>query len=195
MGFLIKTILIVSALLAGQQAPSFSKPDIKGKPVNLESYRGKNVLLVLSRYIGCSYCQMFIVDLANHAEDLARVKAEVIIVTSSDAETAARYEPPRDFPFLLVPDPDMDIYKMYGVKMKARGFTWNVLKKSVMFVKYLAKYDWVKHGLSGPHLQPPACFVIDPAGVIRYSHIGRDIADNPDAEKLVKIIEELNKAH
>jgi peroxiredoxin len=137
---------------------------------------------------------MFIVDLLNHAEEFARAKAEVIIVTSSDAETAKRYEPPEHFPFRLVPDPDMEIYRMYGVKMKAKGFTWNVFRKSAMFVKYLPKYNWVKGGLAGPHLQPPACFVIDSAGIIRYSHIGKDVADNPDAGKLVKIFEDINKA-
>ena len=199
----MKAIIITSLIFiaigetlppVGRPAPTFTKPDIAGVAVNLESYRGRNVLLVLSRYIGCSWCQMFIIDLLNHADDLAKENVDVIIVTSSDAAIAGRYEPPRDFPFRLVPDPGMEIYKLYGVRMKSRGFTWNVFKKSASFVKYLPRYDWVKGGLAGPHLQPPACFAIDAAGVIRYEHIGKDVADNPVAGKLVEIFEEINKA-
>jgi peroxiredoxin len=192
---LIFILMVMAHVSVSQPAPVFKKPDVKGKVVDLESYRGrKNVLLVFSRYIGCSWCQMFIIDLIGKAEAIAKTDTEVIIITNSNERVAKRYKPPRDFPFIIVPDPKMGIYKQYGVKMKGKLFTWNVFKKSLIFVKYLPKYRWVKGGLKGEHYQPPACFVIDKFLIVRYAHVGKDLADNPNAANILKILAALNKA-
>jgi peroxiredoxin len=49
---------------AGKEAPDFKVRDIYGEEIELKSFKGKkNILLFFSRYIGCSWCQMFVIDI------------------------------------------------------------------------------------------------------------------------------------
>jgi len=181
----------VHALETGDAAPGFLARDREGKTIELSSYLGdRNVLLVFSRYIGCSWCQMFIIDLHHNREKIKGTGAEVIIISNSTKDVMEGYNPPEDFSFILIPDREMRLYELYGLKMEKRGYTGNVIWQSIRFLGYLVDYDWVKGGLEGEHYQPPACMIIGKDGRIKYIHIGKDVADNPRIEL---IVEELRK--
>ncbi len=179
------------ALEVGEPAPCFRMEDRNGKQIELAGYQGrKNVLLVFSRYIGCSWCQMFIIDLHKHRDQIMDTGAEVIIISNSAKDVIKGYNPPEDFAFTLVPDRDMKLYELYGVRMENRDMTGNVWLQSLRFLRYLGDYDWVKDGLEGDHYQPPVCMIVGKDGKIKYKHVGRDVADNPRVDD---IIQELTK--
>jgi len=183
--------LRANALEPGHLAPEFKAVDWRGQPVELSQFRGqKQVLLVFSRYISCAWCQMFIIDLSKKSKELEKAGAEVLIVVNSPPEVVKKYKPPKDFTFDLIPDPDLALYRLYGVKLEDNKMTGNVFWQTVRFAKYLLNYDYVKGGLAGDHYQPPACFIIGTDGMVKYVHLGKDVADNP---KVDEILEKLKK--
>ena len=180
------------ALAIGAPAPDFKVADWKGKEVKLSEHIGKqNVLLVFSRYIGCSYCQMFIIDLHNKREEIAATNTKVLIVNLSPKETLDKYSPPKDFSFDLIPDPERKLYELYGVKMEQGQVTGNVFWQSLRFLTYLGRYEYVDKGLEGAHAQPPAVFVIGKDGKVKAEHIGKDMADNPKVDMIVGELKKL----
>jgi peroxiredoxin len=183
--------LAASALETGQHAPAFKTVDWKGNPIELAQFQGrKNVLLVFSRYISCAWCQMFIIDLHKNRAEIEKTNTEVLIVVNSMPEVVKEYQPPRDFAFDLLPDKDMNLYRLYGVKLEDRRMTGNVFWQTLRFVRYLGNYNYVKGGLEGDHYQPPACFIIGLDGRVKWQHLGRDVADNP---KVDEVLGELKK--
>jgi len=186
--------LAALALETGQRAPDFKATDWKGKPLELAQFQGrKNVLLVFSRYISCAWCQMFIIDLHKKRAEIAKTGTQVLIITNSAPEVTKAYQPPRDFSFDLLPDQDMALYRLYGVKIEDRKMTGNVFWQTLRFAKYLGDYDYVKGGLEGDHYQAPACFIIGRDGKINWQHLGRDVADNPKVEEILRQLQKLNQ--
>ena len=180
------------ALGLGQQAPDFKATDWKGKNIELSQFHGKqNVLLVFSRYIGCAWCQMFIIDLSKKQAEIAATNTRVLIVTNSEPEVVKGYKPPKDFSFDLIPDRELKLYELYNIKMEDKKMTGNVFWQTVRFVTYLGDYNWVDRGLEGDHFQPPACFIIGKDGKIKYLHVGKDVADNPKTDEIIKELKNL----
>ncbi len=181
------------ALNLGALAPDFKVMDWKGKEIQLSQNFGKqNVLLVFSRYIGCSWCQMFMIDLHNRRKEIAQTNTQVIIINLSEKAVLEKYQAPSDFSFDLVPDPARKLYALYGVKMDEKKMTGNIFWQSLRFLKYLGKYEYVDQGLEGEHYQPPACFIIGKDGRIKAAHLGKDLADNPKVETILEELKKLN---
>jgi len=184
----------VFALAVQEIAPDFKAEDWKGNQIQLSENFGKqNVLLVFSRYIGCSWCQMFIIDLHNHRKKIAETNTRVIILNLSEKEVLKQYKPAPDFSFDLIPDPERKIYQLYGVKIDQKKITGNILWQSLRFLKYLGNYEYVDRGLEGAHYQAPACFIIGKDGKIKKMHLGKDMADNPKVETILSELQNLNQ--
>jgi peroxiredoxin len=196
-GFLIFIMVFLSAgsgkgISVGDKAPDFKVRDWKGKDVSLSENLGKrNVLLVFSRYIGCSWCQMFIIDLHRHRKEIADLNTRVIIFNLSENEVLRKYEAPEGFDFELVADPERNIYEVYGVKIDEKKMSGNILWQSVRFIKYIGRYKFVEGGLEGAHYQPHCVFIIGKDGRIRSQHIGKDVADYVKAETILQELKEL----
>ncbi len=175
---------------AGEIAPDFSVRDVYGNQILLSSYRGKqNVLLFFSRYIGCSWCQMFIIDIKKSRKKLDELNTEVIVITESKEDVLKKYAPPGGEAFLkMVSDPEKRLYKLYGVDKHGKWFNARVITESIKFLKYLKDYKYVKGGLKGDPMQAPACFVVGKDGRVKYSFLSESIADHPDIENIIKLI-------
>jgi len=187
--------LLVMAVGAGKEAPDFKVRDIYGEEIELKSFKGKkNILLFFSRYIGCSWCQMFVIDIMRNEEKLKSLDTEVIVITESEEEVLKRFAPPKEKCFLrMVSDPEKKLYKLYGVDIKGKIFTGKVITESIRFLKYIKDYRWIKGGLKGDSRQAPACFVIGKDGVIKFSFLGEGIADHPSIDEIIKLLELMEK--
>ncbi len=174
----------------GEIAPDFNVRDIYGNTIELRSYKGKqNVLIFFSRYIGCSWCQMFIVDIKRNRKRLDELKTEVIVITESREDVLKRYAPPKSEAFLrMVSDPEKRLYKLYGVDKQGKWFNARVITESIRFLKYLKDYKYVKGGLKGDPMQAPACFVVGKDGRVKYSFLSESIADHPNIEDILETI-------
>lgn len=162
---LMATVVLGTAALAfgastkvevGASAPAFDAVDSTGKPVRLEDYRGKYVVLEWSNF-GCPYVQKHYNS--GNMQSLQRKytqKGVVWLTIFSSSEGQQGYFPPAELTKLgvekkmsskLVPDSDGAIGKMYGSK------------------------------------NTPTMFVIDPSGHIIYMG-GIDDKPTPDPDSI-----------
>lgn len=98
-------------------------------------------------------------------EDIGRFtdrKAQIIVVAPHEAEKVRSYWKRENLPFTAIPDPD-------GVLGKRYSQEWSLFKLGRM----------------------PALFVIDRNGTVAYAQYAGSMADIPDTDTLIRVLEGL----
>jgi peroxiredoxin len=110
-----------NGLKAGTPAPTFRLPDLSGRPVALDDYRGRKVLLVFTDP-HCKPCD-------NLAPHLARVHREhqgnglqLVMVGRGDAEENRRKAKDHGLDFPVVLQKNWEVSKQYGIFATPVGF-------------------------------------------------------------------------
>jgi peroxiredoxin/uncharacterized membrane protein YphA (DoxX/SURF4 family) len=99
----------------GAEAPEFSLPDLDGKPVNLQKFRGKKTLLVFWG-TGCGYCQTMLPDLQKWEREQNRA-AEMVLISRGDPEENRKQE--LNSPILL--QKEFEVNNLFGVEGTPSG--------------------------------------------------------------------------
>ena len=76
-------------LAVGTPLPPFRLPDVRGRMVSLDEYRGRRVLLV-HWSTQCGFCDMIAAELAGLEADLARNNVETVFISYGEAEANLR---------------------------------------------------------------------------------------------------------
>ena len=164
-------------LMPGSPAPDFSLPDAGGKTVSLGDFKGRPLVLVFSRYVGCPVCQMTSVELTRMAPDFERAGVTLAIVFQSSPERLAAFAQRQTPGAILLGDPEGRVYAAYAVEASLAGY----LAPGNLPVIFRAVRQGYGHGaFEGRETQQPAAFVIDAAGRICQAHYGRTITDLPE---------------
>ncbi|HLK69567.1 MAG TPA: redoxin domain-containing protein [Bryobacteraceae bacterium] len=71
-------------------APLLDAKDPNGKPVTLEEYKGKNVILVFYLGAECAHCMRQLHDIGNKKDDWERLDTVVLAVSSADPQKNAQ---------------------------------------------------------------------------------------------------------
>jgi peroxiredoxin len=132
----------------------FSLPDERGEPVRLEDYLGHGpVALVFYRGDWCVYCNGQLASYVRHLDDLERLGARVLAISTDSGPDNGALRGKLAFPFPVLSDADhVAIDRYAGIEPKLRA---------------------------GIAVGKPATFVLDRHGEIVWSHIGLDFADRP----------------
>ena len=99
----------------GDQAPDFELNDQNGEPVRLSSFRGRTVILYFYPKDDTYYCVAESADFRDHYPEFTSSNAEVIGVSSDDAESHRRFAAKYQLPFRLLSDPGGKLRRLYGV--------------------------------------------------------------------------------
>ena len=91
------------------------------------------------------------------------LETEVIVIGPEGAAQFKNYWQDHQLPFVGLPDPQHSVLKLYGQEV-------NLFKLGRM----------------------PAQLVIDRAGMVRYVHYGKSMADIPENQELLALLSELN---
>jgi peroxiredoxin Q/BCP len=163
-----------------QKAPNFSVTDIYGESINLYEYYEGKIMLSFFRYAECALCNLRISEIKRYAEEFEKQRIKIIAVFQSEAKSLQNSISSRhDFDFTIISDPEMKLYKQYGVKaswlkslrtMSIRGFKAMKAASSKGF-KLGGKVDGKFH-------QIPADFIIDENKRIEIAHYGNSIIDH-----------------
>ncbi len=98
-------------------APDFSLPDGSGQPLGLGHYRGKPVVVLFYLGHGCLHCVEQLNAFAPKYGDFLKSGIEMIAVSSDLPEELKQsqeaYSEEGSFPFPLVADPTLDVFKAY----------------------------------------------------------------------------------
>ena len=100
-------------LKPGTPAPAFALPDLEGRTVALEEYRGRRVLLVFSDP-ECGPCDALAPELAR-LDDEARDDLEIVMVTRGGVEENRRKTEEHGIRFPVVLQPRWKVSKDYGI--------------------------------------------------------------------------------
>lgn len=92
-------------LPVGTKLPDFELPDLESRPVTLEGFRGRRVLLV-NWSARCGFCDLIAPELAKLEPELARVGVQLLLVSSGagEAERESAREHGLKSPILLQND-------------------------------------------------------------------------------------------
>lgn len=162
-------------LLPGTPAPALVTTDFLGQPVQLAALRGRKVLLSFYRYASCPICNLRVRELIQAHGRLAAQGLEVLAVFQSPAESMAAYVGRQDAPFPLIGDPDMTLYRRFGVERRWLG----LLTLATMANALRAFANGFAPGrIDGPVHRTPADFLIDEQGLVAVAHYGRDPGDH-----------------
>lgn len=168
----------------GSVAPNFTAEDVKGEKITLQA--DKKYILAFHRYMGCIWCQADIMRLLKMKDELKSKGIETIIFVNSQKHSVEDYlKHFPNFPFIIIPDPDKKIYKLYGVES---GNFLDMIPATINTIKNitaLKDYKFVKDGIKGDRYLRPAFFGIKYLKII-YEFRAKNPADYPDLQKIIE---------
>ncbi len=174
-------------LAKGEYAPEFKMLSTNGKEVSIERLKGKKIFLSFYRYASCPLCNLRMQEIMSHQEQLESGGFQILAVFQSNAERIKEYVEKDEVPFEIIPDPELLMYKRYGLESSWLGFLKAILKP-VRFIK--ANTLGYSIGPSdGPVNRLPGDFIIDEEGKLLECYYGKDIGDHLPIEKLLAYIE------
>ncbi|WP_019629429.1 thioredoxin-dependent thiol peroxidase [Actinomadura atramentaria] len=101
-------------LQAGDDAPGFELPDADGKPVSLDSLRGRRVVLYFYPAAMTPGCTKESVDFQGSLGELEAAGVTVVGVSPDAPAKLAKFREKEGLTFPLLSDPDAEVLKAYG---------------------------------------------------------------------------------
>lgn len=156
-----------------------------------EILKGTTVFWVL-RYIGCPICRLDVRLIANKYHEFEKRNAQVFVVMQSDREHVKKALKNIELPFEIICDEKKEFYDTLmilpaaSIGLLAVDMTEELKKKGDMAETY-----GFSHGdYEGDELQLPALFIVDDAGRILYVHYARELADMPDIDQVLELLDQ-----
>ena len=153
--------------------------------VSLDSYRGSYLFLSFQRYAGCPLCNLRLHELA---ESTPKLRARGIEIHSHSREALARILKAlkgQRLPYPIIPDPELEVYRLYGVGSSWTGYLAGALRINKMY-QAVVKHRLPMGKAEGEMALLPAELLIDPNGVVALAHYGRDIGDHLNLDQVIQ---------
>ena len=159
-------------LLPGNSLPDFTAVDENGNDLDSSSLRGSAAVLLFVRGTWCPFCSKQVASLTKFYKEINDSGARLILVTPSPLETTRRVADFFEVEFEFWLDESLAIAKRLGL----------VLDSGVP-KDFRDEY--------GEDTLWPTSLVIDAEGIIRHTELSRFIADRPNPEKLLAVVNQL----
>lgn len=188
----------MSRLNKGDQFPDFNvKLAFDGEHSTLElAKNAKHTIFWVLRYMGCTTCQLDILDIADNYQKFRDIDTQVFVVLQSPAETVEEETAKNRLPYDVICDPDQIIYKELDIRATAtkedRQPKTEEGKARQAFKKSRVKEKGLVHGkYEGNEQQLPAYFIVGPDGVVEKAHYAEHAVDMPFVDEMLEIMENL----
>lgn len=177
-------------LKPGDHLPDVSWVDAFGDTTRSTALLGHKVLITFNRYVNCPLCNFRTHELLEHYDSLSRLGFIFISVYESGKETLTEYATKEEIPFIMIPNPDLSLYKLFKVKRSwlksLAGLFHRFSAKHKPGVK-LFKQRYTRDG----HLnQIGADFLVDEKGIIHIAYYGKYVGDHYPVEEIVKWVKQ-----
>ena len=171
-------------LNTGEKAPSFKTRDWQGKSIELLDTHPGKTLLSFFRYASCPLCNLRVHELIREQGRFSEAGIRILAVFQSPAERIAHYVGQQSPPFPLIPDPDLKLYRLYGVETSWWGVvrTWTVGLPQVF--KAVFANGYLPGRVENEVNRIPADFLIASDGQLIDVYYGRDIGDHIPLERI-----------
>lgn len=180
-------------LSLNSKAPDFTATDIYGKPFHLSDYKGKPVILSFFRDAACPFCNMRVFEYTQKFKEWEALGIDVVAVFSSPSEAVVEFVAKHPRPFRTIGDPDLNLYKTYGITSSLFGFI-----KAVLFKTHIARKGrklGAKIDTKNPNRYLlPADFMIGPNNKVVDAWYGSDPTDHMPMARLEKFVDKVKFA-
>jgi len=122
------------AITEGKKAPSFTLPDAASKPVSLDDFQGKDVVVYFYPKDDTPGCTKEACGFRDLWKELQRAGVVVLGVSADSADSHTKFVTKYKLPFTLLSDPDrkvMAAWGAYGDKMMYGKKTKGVIRSTV----------------------------------------------------------------
>ncbi len=174
----------------GTAAPDFQVQDSHGKPIQLQDYSGKWLLLSFLRNGACAMCNLRVHQLIQRFPALQTQNLEIITVFESPISSINQYVGKQDAPFPIVPDPTAKLYALYGVESSEEKVNATMTKpETPAMIGAAAESGFALTPEEGSNFyRMPADFLIAPDSSVKIAHYAEFVYDHLDLEKLEVVI-------
>lgn len=101
-------------------APVFQLKDVFGRLIDLNTYRGKKVMIAFFRHAGCPFCNLRVHMLSRANEELKNLGLEMIFFFESKERVILQSSFHKDvMPIPIISDPEKTWYDAYGIETSA----------------------------------------------------------------------------
>jgi peroxiredoxin len=179
-------------LKQGDTFPAHTLTTITGEKVDVPAQSGP-VHMQLRRFAGCPICELHLHTYSQRVSDVAAAGVKDVVVFHSTDEDLRKYE--ADLPFLVVGDPDKELYRELGVESAPRALLNPRVLLSVVpraaaksFSKVLRRKG--HPAPLGPHggtLGLPADFLVAPDGKVMAAKYGEHAYDQWSADEVIAL--------
>lgn len=173
-------------LTAQQIAPHFTSYDLYDMAINSQQLRGKKVLLSFYRYASCPFCNLRFHALSQKQAEWQAKGLVTLAVFQSPKTSILEYAGKEPSPITIIPNPERDLYRLYGVEGSWKGFVTGALQLGT-FAKAL-KEGHLPGKIEGDMNMIPADFVIDEQGKILLAYYGKDISDHVEIAEIEALL-------
>lgn len=175
-------------LYKGVIAPGFTYKDILDREIALESYKGKKVILTFYRTASCPFCNLRVHHMIQKSDYFEKNSVQLIGLFASSKEEIMEYAGQQHLSFPIIPDPEENIYRKYGVQ-KSKWAKLKSLRRVKTIIEFTGKGFLSPKAMIEPPLLP-ADFLINENGIIDYAYYGKDMGDHLDYKTIDKWIKE-----
>ncbi|MGE5533246.1 MAG: cytidylate kinase family protein [Bacillota bacterium] len=170
---------MINQIKIGDKAPDFILPDEKNRARSLKDFLGQKVVLVF--FVGAltSKCTKERCDFRDSIARLIDLKAQVIGIDLTVANSNKRFSEKNRLPFPVLSDHKREVFEKYGLKL----------------------YDCVEQedgsyaccwGEGCYPIAKPSIFVLDENGIVRYMWVSENPAMEPTYEEIEKVLESIS---
>ena len=109
-------------LESGIKAPEFTLPDKDGKPVSLQDFRGKKVVLYFYPKDSTPGCTRQACAFAGAFREFETLNTVIIGVSKDSQASHQRFAEKNSLPFILLSDPERLAIEAYGVWQEKKNY-------------------------------------------------------------------------
>ncbi len=167
----------------GDTVPVFVVRDERGNELSSQSLNGTKWLLSFFRYAGCPLCNLRVHTLSEKYLRWQTDGFRILTVFESDRDSIQKRVGREQRPFPLIPDPERDLYRQFGVESSWLRF----IKGGLPLLRGMAK-GFFPGKMEGDIAIVPADFLIDERGTIVTAYYGKHIGDHVPIEEIEQFI-------
>ena len=159
-------------LKPGNPLPEFTAVDEDGNAVRSSQLAGAPAILLFVRGSWCPFCSKQVANLTKVYKEITDSGAKLILVTPKPLETTRRVAEIFEVDFQFWLDESLEVAKQLGLVLEAG-----------VPDKHRKEY--------GEDTLWPTSLVVDANGIIQFAELSRFIADRPNPEKLLSVVNNL----
>lgn len=171
----------------------FQMEDMNGDAISLASLHGKPIILSFFRDAGCPFCNLRVFEFTKRFKEWDKLGIEVIAVFSSSPEEVKQFVTKNPRPFRTIADPDLELYKQYGLKSSVIGFIRGLLLRIPQ--ARAGRKAGAKIDLKNPNATLlPADFLIGFDGRVVDLYYGKDVGDHMPIKRIESFVNKVKLA-